>query len=155
MIRVHAPPDHRVHRLLHSAGGRHAGFERDGDDVLMAKVLNPLRLLRLLAGELGDRARAAALPPGTVLGLRTAERKYRIEFRDDGPRITARSLGPDCLGLESDDFGRMLLGYLDWDSALAAGRIQATSPAALAIAQLLFPRLPWWHPLLDDLPAQK
>jgi len=68
--------------------------------------------------------------------------------------VRTRSLGPDYLGLGASDFSRLLLGHLDWEEALCARRISASTPSALAAARILFPRLALWHPLLDDLPAQ-
>jgi len=154
-IRVHAPPDHRVHHLVHSARGAHpAGLEPDGDGILMARLLDPLRLLRLLAGELAGRARGAGVPPATALGISDGRRKCRLDFQDQGVRVISRRLGPDWVGLQPHDFAQMLLGHLDWDEAMGSGRVRAGSPTALGLAQALFPRLPCWHPLLDDLPAR-
>jgi hypothetical protein len=86
--------------------------------------------------------------------LKVDKRAYRLDLSDEGLRVRARSLGPDYLGLGAADFSRLLLGHLDWDDALRARRISASTPSALAFARALFPRLTFWHPVLDDLPAQ-
>jgi hypothetical protein len=144
-----------VHHLVHSARGAHtAGLEPDGDRVVMARLLDPLRLLRLLAGELASRAWRARVPPASTLGITDGQKKYRLEWDDQGLRIVSRRLGPEWVGLDRYDFARMLLGHLDWDEALGAGRVRASSPTAPGFAQALFPRLPCWHPLLDELPAR-
>ncbi len=55
MITLEAPADHRLHGLLRAAGGTSGAAE--GEEVLMVKVLCPLRLLRHLSDELVARAR--------------------------------------------------------------------------------------------------
>jgi len=153
-IGLHAPPGHRLHRLFRAATDGQTGLEPDGNEVLMAKVLHPLRLIRTLGGELHARARAAGLSTPASLGLKVDKRTYRLELTDEGLQARTRSLGTDYLSLGAADFCRLLLGYLDWEAALCARRVSASTPSALAVARILFPRLVLWHPLLDDLPAQ-
>jgi hypothetical protein len=153
-ISLYAPPGHRLHRLFRAATDGQTGPLPDGDQVLMAKLLHPLRLLRTLGGELCARAKAAGLSIPASLGLKVDKRAYRLELSDEGLRVRTRSLGPDYLGLGASDLSRLLLGHLDWEDVLRARRISASTPAALAVARLFFPRLTFWHPLLDDLPAQ-
>ncbi len=51
------------------------------------------------------------------------------------------------------DFTRLVLGQLDWDQALAEGRLEPSTALARQAGQVLFPPLPLWRPPLDDLMA--
>jgi hypothetical protein len=46
-----------------------------------------------------------------------------------------------------------VLGQGDPHEAVAAGRMEPSTQVALKLASQLFPRLPLWCPMWDDLPA--
>ena len=118
----------------------------------MAKLLDPLGLLQRLCGTFAQRAAEAGLARPVELGLLVDGRKYQIDIAGSG-RATADTLGRSYLRLNVADFTRLLLGQLDWDWALAEGRVVPSTALAHEAARVLFPPLPYWRPLLDDLLA--
>jgi predicted N-acetyltransferase YhbS len=136
----HCPPDpaHFVHCV--KAG------------VCMARILDPLGLLRKLCCLFTQRATEAGLARPVELGLLVDGRKYQIDIAGSG-RATADTLGRSYLRLNVADFTRLVLGQLDWDRAVAEGRVVPSTALAHDAARVLFPRLPYWRPRLDDLLA--
>ena len=62
-------------------------------------------------------------------------------------------VGRSYLTLSDDELARLLLGQSDPIEAAAAGRLQASTQVAQKLAMQLFPRMPLWCPMWDDLPA--
>ena len=52
-----------------------------------------------------------------------------------------------------DELARLLLGQCDPIEAVAAGRMEPSTQMAQKLAGILFPRLPLWAPVWDDVPA--
>lgn len=154
-VGLEAPPNSRVDKLFRHLAGNHHHQHVDQGKVLMARLLDPGKLLRALAGELHRRAEAAGLPRPVELGLLVDGKKHRLTITADGVDVTAGSIGRSYLRLQVADFTRLLLGRLDWDRALADGRIRASTGIAQNAGPALFPRLPLWCPPLDHLPARK
>ncbi|MBN2022091.1 MAG: GNAT family N-acetyltransferase [Pirellulales bacterium] len=152
-ITLHAPDGHRLHGLFGRAGGREAVVEPDRGEVLMARLLAPMRLLRRLAPVLVERAVAAGLPRSFELGLTVDRRKFLLARRHDAMDVLAGRIGRSSLRLNVADFTRLVLGQLDWDEALASGRLAVSTALASRLGSALFPRSPWWRPPLDDLPT--
>jgi hypothetical protein len=152
-LTLHAPPDHFLHSLFLEAGGLHRLCEAEHGEVLMARLLNPLKLLRRLAGQLHARARHAQLPLPLNLGLAVENKKYLIEVRRQGVRIISRQLSRHFLTLNVADFTRLVLGQLDWDWVLRDARVIASTALAAQAGRALFPPLPFYRPPWDDLPA--
>ena len=121
-------------------------------EVGMARILDPLGLLRKLCGVFTQRATEAGLARPVELGLLVDGRKYQIDIAGSG-RATADVLGRSYLRLNVADFTRLVLGQLDWDRAIADGRVEPSTTLAHDAARVLFPQLPYWRPLLDDLLA--
>jgi len=119
----------------------------------MARLLDPLKLLRCLCGELHRRARQAALPLPLELGLAVEHKRYHFQIDDSAASVVSRKLGRSYLRLNVADFTRLVLGQLDWDEALGEGSVQPSTGLAREIGPLLFPELPLWHPPFDDLAA--
>ena len=65
----------------------------------------------------------------------------------------ADALGRSYLRLNVADFTRLVLGQLDWDRALEESRVVPSTGLAADAARVLFPPLPFWRPMLDDLRA--
>lgn len=118
----------------------------------MARLLDPLGLLRMLCGTLAERAAKARLARPMELGLLVDGRKYQVEIAGRG-RAVADVLGRSYLRLNVADFTRLLLGQLDWDRALEEDRVRPSTALARETGRVLFPPLPFWRPLLDDLQA--
>ena len=152
-VLLHATPNNSVHKLFQRAGGICRCHESDRGEVYMAKLLAPLKLLRMLSGEFYRRAEEAGLPRPVELGLLVEGRKYRIEVTDRGGRAISRRLGRNYLQLNVADFTRLVLGQLDWRRTLAEGLVQPSTKLAVETGRVLFPHLPLWRPPLDDLLA--
>ncbi len=133
-------------REVFDANPEHAEF-------CMARLLDPLGLLKMLCGALVQRATSAGLDRPLELGMLVEGRKYQIEIAGRG-RATADTLGRSYLRLNVADFTRLVLGQLDWDRALEEGRVVPSTELARDAARVLFPPLPFWRPLLDDLTAK-
>ena len=89
----------------------------------MARLLNPLRLLRQLGDDLTRRAEAASLPRPLELGLLVEGKKYLLQLTRQGTHAVSRRLGRSYLQLNVADFTRLLLGQLDWHRACSEGRV--------------------------------
>jgi hypothetical protein len=81
--------------------------------------------------------------------------KYRLAITPDDVEVAGRNIGRSYLRLNVADFTRLLLGHLDWDKALADGRVEPSTNIALVAGRALFPRVPLWLPPLDNLPARE
>jgi hypothetical protein len=152
----HAPPDEPLHELFQVAGGTRFHHEADQGEVFMVKLLNPIGFLRLLCGELHRRAEAAALPRPCELGLLLPSgqdhgAKHRLVISRRSVKLMRNKLGRSYLSMNDAEFARLLLGHLDVEEAVASGRLEVSTRVALDIAGVLFPRLPLWHPPLDEV----
>jgi hypothetical protein len=164
-VRLDAPPDDQVHRLLQAAGGHFHQTEVLGGEVYMAKVLQPRRILESIGPTLARRLRDAGIDKPALLGLELqggakAGRSHalevarlRLEFTGRGMKLAAGPLGRCYLSLRLKDLGPLVLGHWDLAEALQAERIAASTKQARELAGILFPRLAWWRPPLDDLLA--
>ena len=124
----------------------------DQSEVCMARLLDPLALLQKLCGVFAQRATEAGLARPVELGLFVEGRKFQIDIAGSG-RATADTLGRSYLRLNVADFTRLVLGQLDLDRAVEESRVEPSTTLAHEAARVLFPRLPYWRPLLDDLLA--
>lgn len=123
-----------------------------GAEVCMARILDPLGLLRKLCCLFTQRATEAGLARPVELGLLVDGRKYQIDIAGSG-RAAADTLGRSYLRLNVADFTRLVMGQLDLDQAVTEGRVEPSTALAYDAARVLFPQLPYWRPLLDDLLA--
>jgi hypothetical protein len=62
-------------------------------------------------------------------------------------------VGRSYLTLSDVELARLLLGQSDPLEAAAAGRLQASTQIAQKLATQMFPRMPLWCPMWDDLPS--
>jgi predicted acetyltransferase len=150
-VLLHAPPSHSMHELFLNAGGIHHYHEADRGEVYMARLLEPLKLLRSLSPEFLRRSVKASLPLPLELGLMVEGRKYSLEIAHEEVKVTARRIGRSYLRLNVADFTRLVLGELDWDRARAEGRLEVSTQLAERAGRALFPNVPVWRPPLDDL----
>jgi hypothetical protein len=51
------------------------------------------------------------------------------------------------------DLPRLLLGDVEAEGLVKAGRLIGSTPKAIALAGALFGKSSWWRPILDDLLA--
>jgi GNAT superfamily N-acetyltransferase len=157
-IVLHAPPDNPLHAAFapcHEAGGGMSGggavSKAESACHYMARLLDPMQLLRRLCGEFGRRAEAARLPRPLELGLQVEGQKYQLELGVRGVEVVSQRMGRSYLRLNVADFTRLVLGQLDWDRAVAEKRLEASTSLAQQAGRALFPRLPLWYPPLDEL----
>jgi predicted acetyltransferase len=148
-ISLHAPPDSPLLDYFRVAPKSSPHVVREHSEFCMARLLDPLGFLRLMCGTFVQRAAEAGCGRPLELGLLVDGRKYQIEIAGSG-RATVDALGRSYLRLNVADFTRLVLGQLDWDRALAEGRVVPSTALAADIARVLFPPLPFWRTLLDN-----
>jgi predicted acetyltransferase len=152
-VLLHAPPQCSLFELFDEAGGCGAPRVPEHGEVSMMRLLNPLELLRRLCGEFQRRAVEAGLPRPLDLGLLVEGQKYQLELRADGVIATSERVGRSYLRLNVADFTRLVLGQLDWDAAIADGRLECSTSLAGESGRALFPSLPFWRPPWDEMQA--
>jgi len=150
---LYAPPPSSLHRIFEQAGGLRHFHEADRGEVHMARLLAPLKLLRVLCVEFHRRAEETGLPRPLELGLLVEGKKYELEITRQSARAVSRRIGRSYLQLNVADFTRLVLGQVQWNRALSEGRIRASTALAAEAGRVLFPRLPLWHPPFDHLLA--
>ena len=152
-VKLHAPSGSRLHKLFQTAGGVRHHHEADRGEVFMTRLLEPVKFLRAIAGQLHQRAEAANVPRPLELGFLVDGKKYRLMLTLNGVRAAGCNTGRSYLRLNVADFTRLVLGQFDWDRALLEGRLEASTNIALKAGQALFPHLSLWRPPFDELPA--
>ena len=135
---LHAPPASRLDKLSRRAGARRADCSNCGCGVMMAKLLDPVRLIEELSGSLVRRADAVKLSLPTTLGLAVDGLKYQVAVSRDGVQVSTGHVGRSYLRLNVADFTRLLLGRLDWSRALAQGHVVLSTQLAAKTARALF-----------------
>jgi len=152
-VRLDAPPENPTHRLVQQAGGRFSCRHDENGEVLMAKLFDPLWLLRQLRGDIFNRARRRGLSLPVDLGLLIDGQKYQLNLTRRSAKLTEGKLGRSYLISNRREFCRLLLGEFDVAKAEAAGAIEVSTRVALDVARVLFPQRPLWFPPLDHHPA--
>jgi predicted acetyltransferase len=149
-----APSSHGLHRVMCEAGGILCHQEADSQqEVYMVKVVDPLKFLTMIGPELEARAKQAGLARDTELGFSVDGTKWRLVYTRRGMRVRSGSLGRSYLTMNRAEFTRLVLGHGSVHETAFAGRIQPSTQTALDLAEVLFPRLPLWRPVWDDLAA--
>jgi hypothetical protein len=165
-VRLDAPPRDPLHAHFAAAGGTtHLAAMHQGE-TCMARVFDPVAMLRLLEGTLLARAKAAELPRPFSLGLdvyhhdadlthtRSEDvRSYRLVLGRRRMKLAAGHPGRSYLSVRRRDLTPLLLGHWDVGQAIASGRLRASTRLAEDAAGILFPQLPWYRPPLDELVA--
>lgn len=165
-VRLDAPPHEPLHQQWSAAGGTtHLAATHHGE-TCMARVFDPLAMLRMLSATLLTRAKAAGLPRPMSLGLDLYHhdadltqsrpedmRSYRLVVGQRGVKLVAGNPGRNYLSLKRRDLTPLLLGHWNIVKAVAAGRLRASTRLAQDAAAILFPQLPWYRPPLDELMA--
>jgi hypothetical protein len=152
-VLLHAPPSYPLFRIFDEADGCRQPPPGECAEVCMARLLDPLELLRRLCGEFDCRARAARVLRPLDLGMLVEGKKYQLELGREGVAATSQRIGRSYLRLNVVDFTRLLLGQLDWDAAITGGRLECSTALAREAGRALFPALPLWRPPWDELPA--
>ena len=119
----------------------------------MARVFRPLELLTALAPQVAENVAAAGIRETVELGLDAPGFRGSVIVTDGRATVHAGRVGRSYLRLTDDELARLLLGQCDPLEAAAAGRMEPSTQVAQKLATQLFPRVPLWCPLWDDLPA--
>ena len=158
-LQIDLAPRDRLTRVLKAADAVPLSGSRQ-DEVLMAKVLCPERMLQCLGSEFISQATAAGLPLPLDFGLAVGHQKYQISIESHEPgngrpphtvQVATGSIGRSYLRIEPSCLTNLLLRRVDWDSP---GDIEPSTKLAEQAATVLFPRRTLWRPTFDDLPAE-
>ena len=164
-VRLDAPPDDPLHKLFEASGGRVNMLEDLGGEVYMAKIFDPRLMLEHLAPLLEERVRSANLPLPMHLGLELEDPKplgraqavnterLRMVFPGRGMTVRTDVASRPGLTLRRRDLTPLLLGHWNVCNRIASGDIRPAGKQAQRIASILFPKVPWWRPPLDELLA--
>jgi GNAT superfamily N-acetyltransferase len=164
-VRLDAPPDEPLHALFRAAGGQSIQAEEFGGETFMAKVLAPRAFVTALGATLAARLPAVELKGGVQLGLEilvgakprrthtTQVARLRLDLSPRGLTLESANLGRHYLSLRLRDLAPLFLGHWELADLIESGRIRASSKTARRLGAMLFPKLPWWRPPLDDLLA--
>jgi predicted N-acetyltransferase YhbS len=172
-IRYDAPPSDALHDLFRRAGGQLTNCQELSGELFMAKLLDPLAVLRRLLPIFSARADAADLSRPCELGIelragagRQASGSVGIASGSAGVVerfrlcLTKREAhletgGPSrhSIALAASDLAPLVLGDCGAAAMAATGRLQPTTAKAASLAAPLFPGDQWWRPALDDLLA--
>jgi hypothetical protein len=164
--RCDAPASDALHQLFRQAGGRLTIHQEFGGEVFMAKLLDPLAVLRGLTDVFAERAAAAGIARPAELGIelragggrvasRTAGVVERFRARLSRRTATIETGGPSrhSIALGYCDLAPLVLGDCGAQQMIQSGRARATTEKARQFAAALLPGDSWWRPPLDDLLA--
>jgi predicted acetyltransferase len=161
LVRCDLPPVHPLHAVLQAASGSVTSSREHAGEVFMAKLLDPLLVLRRLIDEFTARARNAKLPRPLELGidLRSCSggefagiiERYRLQIGQRRTQIVTGGPSRHFLTARCGDFASLVLGEAGADELAASGRLKASNKMASSLAAALFPNNGWWRPSLDDL----
>jgi len=138
---------------LHQAVAGGESLVSPNDRMIVAKVFKPLDLLTAVAPAVAARVTAAGIRETVELGLDAPGFRGSIIVADGQATVHAGRSGRSYLTLTDDELARLLLGQCDPTEAAAAGRLTPSTQVAEKLAMQLFPRMPLWCPMWDDLPA--
>jgi len=138
---------------LHQAVAGGESLVSANDRMIVAKVFKPFDVLTATAPAVAARVAAAGVRDVVELGLDAPGFRGSIIVADGAATVHPGRSGRSYLKLSDDELGRLLLGQSDPIEAAAAGRLKASTQVAEKLAMQLFPRMPLWCPLWDDLPA--
>lgn len=144
---------------LHAAVAGADGPVPAGDRMIVARVFRPLELLQAVAPTVAARMAAAGTRETVELGLDAPGFRGSIVVPERrggaAPQAVVHPgrLGRSYLRLSEAELARLLLGQCDPAEAVAAGRMEPSTQMAQRLAGQLFPRVPLWCPMWDDLPA--
>jgi len=144
---------------LHAAVAGDDAAPVAGERMIVARVQDPLAVLEGLVAAMGPRAAQAGATDPVELGLESPAADGHAGFRgsvvvaDGKATLQVGRVGRSYLKLSADELTRLLLGQCDPPEAVARGSMVASTQAAVRFASWLFPRMPLWCPMWDDVPA--
>jgi predicted N-acetyltransferase YhbS len=165
-VRYDAPPGDPLHDLFRRAGGRLNVSQELSGELFMAKLLDPLAVIRQLTELFTARAAAADIARPSELGIelragggrRTSGvsgvvERYRVCLGKRETRIETGGPSRHCIVLGYSDLAPLLLGDVGVEEMALSRRLKFSTPRATRLASVLLPGGNWWRPPLDDLLA--
>ena len=138
-----------LHRAV--AGGE--SLVQPQDRMIVAKLLRPLEVLQAAAPATVARVAAAGIRETVELGIDSPCFRGSVIVADGKASVHPGRVGRSYLRLADDELARLLLGQCDPVEAVARGTMETSTQMAQKLAGVLFPRLPLWCPVWDDVPA--
>jgi hypothetical protein len=138
---------------LHEAVAGGESLVQGGDRMVVARVFRPREVLESLLPAVAARVAAAGIRETVELGLEAPSFRGSVVVSDGTAVAHPGRVGRSYLKLADDELARLLLGQCDPVEAVAAGRMEPSTQMAQRLACQLFPRVPLWCPMWDDLPA--
>jgi hypothetical protein len=111
------------------------------------------RLLRSLLPELQRRLEKVEHAGSAELGLAIGQEKHCLSITRAGIKHTADKLGRSYVQMSREAATRLLLGKLNFHTALENETVRASTQAAREFGAVLFPTVPWWISQWDELTA--
>jgi predicted N-acetyltransferase YhbS len=152
-LRLDGPPGHHLHKTFRDSGGHYQGGTVDQGYATMVRLIDLPQLASLLHVELVTRAQAAGMRIPLELGLRAGGQQYVLRVDAAHSRILAGQATRGFLQCRLDHLCPLLLGHFDVVAAASRGDLIASSQQVVEQIRALLPRLPFWYPAFDDLPA--
>ena len=138
---------------LHAAVAAASGDVQPGDRMIVAKLFKPLEVLTALAPAVAARVAAAGIRETVELGLDAPSFRGSIIVANGSATVHAGRVGRSYLRLGDDELARLVLCQCDPAESVMAGRMESSTQMAQKLAGQLFPRMPLWCPMWDDIPA--
>ncbi|MFM8282644.1 MAG: GNAT family N-acetyltransferase, partial [Planctomycetaceae bacterium] len=130
-----------------------------GERMIVARLPDPAAVITALVGTMAPRLAAAGITDPVELGIDAAAGDGQPGFRgsivvaEGRATLHAGRIGRSYLRLPPEELTRLVLGQSDPAEAAARGAIVSSTQAAVRFASWLFPRMPLWCPMWDDVPA--
>jgi predicted acetyltransferase len=165
-VRCDLPSSDPAHELFRRAGGKRTAVQELGGEIFMAKLFDPLAVLRQLSDELARLATAASVSLPAELGIELRSRgsrksgsrsgvveRYRLHLNRRAAKITTGGPSRHSIALLYSDLASLVMGASGAADMAARGRLKASTSKARLLASALFPGDQWFRPPLDDLLA--
>jgi hypothetical protein len=109
--------------------------------------------LTAAAPAVAARVTAAGIRETVELGLDAPSFRGSIIVNNGVATVHAGRVGRSYLRLGDDELARLVLSQCDPTESVMAGRMESSTQMAQKLAGQLFPRIPLWCPMWDDIPA--
>jgi GNAT superfamily N-acetyltransferase len=152
-LRIEASPNHCLHALVASAGGRTYNHDADEGQAILVKLFDSDAYMRTVSAEFVSRAKSAGLRLPSELGVATDNGCRRLLVSRRGARLHGNTAGRASVSCSGNDWMRLLIGRVSAGELAEQDRLRASSRSALEMAKALFPRVPLWLSTWDSLPA--
>ncbi len=147
-LTLHAPPDDPAHEWFKAAGSPLQQPENIEQHALLAKLMEPMKMLQLLTPLLKDR-----LSGDWHLALHLERQRLLLKHDDGNLEVFDNATARNSVELSTSTLLNLICGQVDVDQALSTGTVGVSTQVAAGRLASLFPRLPFSWPAWDDRPA--